>query len=91
MSFDTSLEADKETTMPAARHCKVLFPEASNSHSQVFVTWVKQMVETVTPGTIAKEGEESSLPASVTYNVRVTVRQEHSMSVHTSTSVCDAA
>lgn len=77
--------------MPAARHCEVLFPEASNSHGQVFVTWVKQMVETVTPGTIAEEGEESSLPASVTYTVRVTVRQEHSMSVHTSTSVCDAA
>lgn len=86
-----SLGADKETTMPVVPYYEVLFPEASNSHSQMFVTWVRQMVETVTPGTIAKDSEESSLPASVTYTIRVTVRQEHSMSVHTSTSVCDGA
>lgn len=45
--------------MPVAPHYKALFPEASSSHRQVFVTWVRQMVETVPAGTIAKDNEES--------------------------------
>lgn len=47
------------------------------------------MVETVTSGTIAKDDEESFPDCSVIYTVSVTARQEHSMSVHTFSSVRD--
>lgn len=52
-------EADKETTVPAVPQDEALFPVAHSSPSQVSVTWVRQMVETVTPGRITKENEES--------------------------------
>lgn len=69
--------------MPAAPQYKALFPVAHSGPRQVFVTWVRQMVETVTLGKIAKDDEESMICV-----VRVTMRQEHSMSVYTSSSVC---
>lgn len=45
--------------MPVVPQDEALFPVAPSGPSQVFVTWVRQMVETVTPGRIAKENEES--------------------------------
>lgn len=90
MCFGTSLgrpgKLTRKPTVPAAPQYQALFPVAHSGPRQVFVTWVRQMVETVTLGKIAKDDEESMICV-----VRVTMRQEHSMSVYTSSSVCACA
>lgn len=55
MSLGRPGKLTRKPAVPAVPQDEALFPVEHSGPSQVFVTWVRQRVETVTPGRTAKE------------------------------------